>query len=399
MTVRRWRRAPQIWRSYGGENERHATWLELFFDLVFVLAVAELGGLLHDDTSLNGFLGFLLLFVPVWSAWASYSYYADQFDTDDVFERVLILVAMFITVALAVNVHNALDGNSAGFAASYVILRLLLIGLLIQACVAVPEARPLTLRYVGGFAISVVLWAGSILVPEPARYGVWVVALVIELVTWVVANVTSPSIPAQVSHMPERFGLFTIIVLGEAIVVVGAGIVDTDWQIRAVVAAAAGFTLAACMWWLYFDHLDESVIEEALTGGRVEIVRSHVWGYAHLFVFAAITAASVGIELAITHVGDTSLDTGARVALCGGLAVYLLAVTAVQWATPHSLPDQMIIARLIATAVILGLAIIGGVLSPVILTVIAMFVVVALTFTELWRATQSTDAAPFTVGE
>jgi low temperature requirement protein LtrA len=102
----------------GGGGGRHATWLELFFDLVFVLAIAELAHYLHDHLTVGGFLGFAFLFLPVWLVWSNFSYYADLFNVDSPFYRVAMLAAMLFSIALAVNVHGALDGGSAGFAAS-----------------------------------------------------------------------------------------------------------------------------------------------------------------------------------------------------------------------------------------------------------------------------------------
>ena len=110
-------------------GERRATWLELFFDLVFVVAIAALAVFLHDHLTLGGFLGFALLLVPVEWAWMSFAYYADQFDTDDTLFRVVMLVAMLASAALAVNVDGALEGSPAGFAAANVVLRLLLVDL------------------------------------------------------------------------------------------------------------------------------------------------------------------------------------------------------------------------------------------------------------------------------
>jgi low temperature requirement protein LtrA len=114
-------------RRPGGE--RRATWLELFFDLVFVVTIAALAVFLHDHLTLSGFLGFSLLLVPVGWAWMSFAYYADQFDTDDTLFRVVMLVAMLASGALAVNVGGPLEGSSIGFVVANVLLRVLLIGL------------------------------------------------------------------------------------------------------------------------------------------------------------------------------------------------------------------------------------------------------------------------------
>jgi low temperature requirement protein LtrA len=117
--------------------------LELFFDLVFVLAIAELAHYLHDHLTVGGFLGFAFLFLPVWLVWSNFSYYADLFDVDGSLHRVMMLVTMLFSISLAVNINVALDGGSAGFAASYVALRVLLVGLYAWAWRWVEETRAL----------------------------------------------------------------------------------------------------------------------------------------------------------------------------------------------------------------------------------------------------------------
>ncbi len=161
-------RCPSLYATT--EEERHATWLELFFDLVFVLTIAELAHYLHDHLTVGGFLGFAFLFLPVWLVWSNFSYYADLFDVDSPFYWVTMLAAMLFSISLAVNVHGALDGGSTGFAASYVALRVLLVGLYAWAWRYVEETRALAAWHIAGFSAGALIWGVSLLVPEPARY-------------------------------------------------------------------------------------------------------------------------------------------------------------------------------------------------------------------------------------
>ena len=256
----------------GSGGERRATWLELFFDLVFVVAVAALAGILHDDPTPVGFFGFFLLFVPVGWAWMSFAYYSDQFDTDDAPFR----VAMLAPATLAVNVEGALGGGSVGFVAANVVLRVLLVGLYLWAYASAHEARSISARFATGFAVGGVIWTLSLLAPEPVRYGLWALALGVEMAMPVFGYSRARSVPGHASHMPERFGLFTLIVLGESIVVLTSAVIDTDWQPASALAAVFGFAIAACLWWLYFDRVDEGAIAQSFTGGVAGVVRSHV---------------------------------------------------------------------------------------------------------------------------
>src|SRR5919197_5618673 len=124
-------------------EERHATWLELFLDLVFVVAIAELGTSFAQHVSARGFLVYLGLFVPIVWAWAGFTFYATRFDTDDLVYRLLTLLGMFAVAGLASTVPDALHGGQIGFALSYACIRIVIVLLYGRAYRAVPAARPL----------------------------------------------------------------------------------------------------------------------------------------------------------------------------------------------------------------------------------------------------------------
>jgi len=359
--------------------------LELFFDLVFVVAIAALAVFLHDHLTLGGFLGFALLLVPVGWAWMSFAYYADQFDTDDTLFRVVMLVAMLASAALAVNVASALEGSPAGFVVANVVLRALLIGLYAWAWRNATEARPMSARYATGFSVGALIWLTSLLAPEPLGYGLWALALLVEMGTPVLGYSTVRSVPGHVSHMPERFGLFTLIVLGESIVVLTSGVVDTSWQPVSSLTAVGGFTVAACLWWLYFDHVDEEAIGQSFTSGVAGVVRSHVWGYGHLAVWAGIATASVGIEFAISEASEPELSAAIRWAVCGGISLYLLAISAIQLATPTSLRGDVVALRLSVAILVAALAPLGVYLNPLVLVGLLALLLVGLTAFEVSR--------------
>jgi low temperature requirement protein LtrA len=377
------RRLPRL--RIGEEGDRHATWLELFFDLVFVVAIAALAGYLHDNLTPGGFLGFLLLFAPVGWVWMSFAYYADQFDTDDALFRIAMLAAMLGSAVLAVNVGGALGPDPAGFVLANVALRALLVGLYAWAWRGAPAARPISVRYATGFSVGSVLWLGSLLAPEPLRYALWALALALEMGMPVFSYSTFRSVPGHASHMPERFGLFTILVLGESVIILTSGVIDTSWQPGSVLAAVGGFVVAACLWWLYFDRIDEEAIGQSFTSGVAGVVRSHVWGYGHLLVWAGIAAASIGIEFAILEASEPALAAGPRAALCGGISLYLLAIGAVQRATPGSLANDVLAARLSVAAFAAFLMPLGAYLGPLALVCILAISLSGLTAFETRR--------------
>jgi low temperature requirement protein LtrA len=368
-------------RLYVGESEsgeRHATWLELFFDLVFVVAIAQLAHFLHDELTWAGIGGFVALFIPVWWQWIDFSYYADQFDVERSSYRLTILGVMFGMIVLAMTVPDALHGGSVAFATTYAALRLVIIVLYIQAWRLVPPSRELTARYTISFCIAFVVWLISIFVPEPVRFVLWGIALLIEIGNGPITYVTIRSVPAQVSHMDERFGLFVIIVLGEAIVAVATGVAGTQWQWRATLTGLGGFIIAVNLWRMYFECADSSVINWALRGNKQALLRSFVYGYSHFFVFAGIVATGVGIQSAIEATVKGSLTVEARAVLCGGLAVFLLGLSAVQWAAPRSLPGQIIGVRVLAAVGCAVLVWLGSFLTPPVLVGVLVAILVGL---------------------
>jgi low temperature requirement protein LtrA len=127
------------------------------------------------------------------------------------------------------------------------------------------------------------------LVPDPARYWAWAAGLLVELLGPIpaVSTLAEPEVSFHPEHISERYGLFTLIVLGESVLAVAIGTTDTGWDLNAVLTGVSGFVIAACIWWLYFDYVGSSALE---LGPR----SAFYWGYGHLLVYAAIATVGVG---------------------------------------------------------------------------------------------------------
>ena len=375
-----WRllRPPRL-RTLDDEDDRHASWLELFFDVVFVVAIAQLAHELAVDHSLHGFAVFGALFLPVFIAWQGFTIYADRFDTDDVVFRVGVLLGMLAILALAVQIPEVTAGSGTGFAVAYVLVRSLMIGLYLRAYRHVPEARPLIVRYAGGYSIGVGLWIVSLALDAPERYVLWGIALAWEYsLPWLVRSLF-PSIPVHSSHVPERFALFTIVVLGESVLAVALGVAGRDWAPSAAVIAVLGFVAAAAIWWMYFGHGNELAIERAPS-------RVLVFAYAHIPLLAALTAVGAGIALAIEHSSDSGLDAGTRWALAGGAAAYLVFLTIAQRRMVLGFLPRTAQSRAVGAGVLVAFAALGGELEPVVFTGLATAVLFGLVVVKLWTA-------------
>jgi low temperature requirement protein LtrA len=359
-------------------GSRHASWLELFFDLVFVLAVAQLARYLHAHLTPAGVLSFLFLLLPVWSAWMGFSYFSDLFDVDTPAFRTVMIAAMLLSIAVAVSIPMALDGGAAEFAAAYAGLRILLVGLYAWAGRHVVLARRFARWYVVAFSVVALLWVVSVFVPVPAAYGLWIVALAIEVSAPFVAQVAvRQEMPAQTSHLPERFGLFTLVVLGESVVVTGTAVSGTDWNWPSVLTASLGFIIVACLWWLYFDRVDEEAVARAYTGNVRDLVRGFAWAYGHLLVYAGLAAMSVGIEMSIaaaaapggitdTPGGETPEHLQAATVLGFGLAGSVLAISWVQSLSPPPFSRIAIVSRWCVAGLALLIGVWGARLPPLV---------------------------------
>ena len=324
-------------------EERHATWFELFFDLVFVAAVGQLGRALTLNPSAAVFARFAALFVVVVWAWVLYTLYANRFDTDDLIFRLAKSGAMLAIAAIAVNLHKTMDGRggAAAFAAEYVVLRVILIGMYVRARRhVVGPGRKLAETYVAGYSATTGLWVVSIFLPGPFRYVLWAVAMVIDLLiptrAWAVLKKHS----VVISHLTERFGTFFIIVLGESVVAVVAGVAGFELTFESWIVAGLGFVIALCLWWIYFDLTDTSVVGRGSLG--------LVFVYGHFPLLAGVVEFGEGTKLAITMAAQHGLGAGSRWALAGGIGAFALSLavlhigaerTSMRDHTPHILVE------------------------------------------------------------
>ncbi|MDZ5445639.1 low temperature requirement protein A [Micromonospora sp. 4G57] len=324
MGERRGRRRSLI-HGYGAA--RRASWLELFFDLVFVVAVFRLGQLLLDDPSARGVLVFAGLMSTIWWLWFSFSYFADLFDDDRPPSRIVQLAAMLGVLALSASLPHWSAGDADRFAVAYGLLLALLTatyGIVGRIDV---EAREFCWWNAAGFLIGAVLWFGSLLVSVPARYWVWGVALVVNAaIAGPLAYAVVRRAPTQKSHMPERFGLFTIVVLGDAVLAVANGIGATGWRPAAVAIGVGGFIMASGVWWVYFlATYDSEAGNRVLRAGREAVVRSYFYAYGHLLVYAAIVTAGVAVELAAKEAAHPGPGHDVAGRLLGGSQLAMMA--------------------------------------------------------------------------
>lgn len=352
--------APPQLRTKESEGHRSATWLELFYDLAFVVAVAVVAGRLLDDVSWTGVGSFFGYFALLWWLWASHTYYADRYDTDDLVYRLLAAGQMvaIVVIAAALSPDEAASGRA--FAHGYAVSRILLLAMYWRAYRHVGETRGLVRGYLVGFGLAAVVWAASAMVPDGGRIVLWAAALTIDLATPWVMRKEQARVPFDVSHLPERFGLFTILVLGESIAAVVVGLSHSPWAVIPTATAAMGVGLATALWWLYFDNARGSVVRRDARVRRTW--RPTVWIYTHLPVAAGLAAFGVALEIAVAQSGGGPMSAPARWLFVGSVAVVFGALAFIQLAaTPERTnPErQIVVSRVLGIPFLLVIGLLG----------------------------------------
>jgi low temperature requirement protein LtrA len=311
------------------------TWLELFFDLVFVAAVSQVAEPLRDHYTIGELTRFTPLFLLIWWAWTGRALFSTRFETDDGVQRALTLIEMFAVAVMAANARDSLASrSSAGFAAAYAVVRIILLVHYMRA-IHVREARRLTVAYLVGHGSAAALWLVSAVVPAFAlRLTLWALAFVIDLGTPAFAIDHSVRTPPHPAHLPERFGLFTLILLGESVVAVMKGIESQEtWSMPAASSALLGMAALFVIWWWYFDRVRATGEHHVRT--RADAKRLQLWTYAHFPLYLAIVVIGVGVRRVVTSATHAELPASDLLMWMTGAALLLLSMTAITMTGPH----------------------------------------------------------------
>ncbi len=308
------------------EQSRTASRLELFFDLAFVLVVAELATGLRESVTWSAALETAGLFTVVWWSWMGSTLYANRFDHDDVLYRLGKLGSMAAVVGMAASVTEATGERVVPFVLCCVVLRAVLLLQYARAHRHVEQARAGIRSYLLSTAAGAVLWTVSLGVPGPARYVLWGLALLVEAAAPVLVTATRTQVPLHLEHLPERFSLFVILVLGESIAAVAHGVADAAWAPGSVLAGLLCFVIAAALWWSYFDLAGAAakrLLDQA--GNEGSTLAHDVYVYGQLPLCLSLVAVGVGVQGVVVE-GASDVAAGVRALLSGGVALYLVTV-------------------------------------------------------------------------
>ena len=313
-----------------GEGHRQASWLELFFDLSFVVAVAQaalqLEHSLAEGHVAAGLIGYLVVFGTIWWAWMAFTWFANVFDTDDVPYRLLMIVMIAGSLGLAAGVPQIAHLDFRVGVLSYVVMRLAYVGQWLRVWLtAQPLWRPVAAKIIVLTTINQIGWVLFLWVPVEWKLQIFVAWFAVDLATPYVAG-WDARMGGHRHHIVERYGLFTIIVLGETVaastIAIGEAIESYAEAMPLLLLAIGGLITVCSLWWIYFDFS---------TGRAPGLGRTsqYLWGYLHYFIFAGTAAIGAGVALAVSWMTDREhvALTAQGVALVAGMAIALILVT------------------------------------------------------------------------
>jgi low temperature requirement protein LtrA len=308
------------------EHHRVATTLELLFDLVFVIAIAFAGAQLHHAVVENhmgsGLIHYAMTFFAIWWAWMGFTWFGSAFDTDDVVYRIAVFVQMAGALVIAAGVDEGFAGDFRLITYGYTIMRLASVAQWLRAAKQSPTHRSTALRFAAGIFLVQVGWLAILHLPKEWGYIAFSALVLAEFAVplWAErAGMTN----WHPHHISERYGLMTIIVLGESILAVAQALnkstVTAELPLSMVLFGIGSLMVIFAMWWLYFDH----DVAHHLT--RFKTV--FVWGYGHYLIFAAAAATGAGMAayVDVAHLaGQTMVPLAVKLFVSGPVATFVM---------------------------------------------------------------------------
>jgi low temperature requirement protein LtrA len=360
MTVNRER-----FRVEATGEQASVTPLELFFDLVFVLALTQVTAYLADHLTVEGMVRGMLLVAVLWWSWVGYSWLGNVVRADEGVVREVMLAAMATMFIFALAIPEAFDDLPGGLYGPVVVPVCYLVFRLLHLTMfwIVSRDDPGLRRQVMRFAPSVLLATTILLIAAgttgPSQTLLWATALVADYVGTLLGGASGWRLPSA-SHFAERHGLIIIVALGESIVAIGVGIAKLPISAPIIVGAILGLAVSGALWWVYFDvtaALAERALGEARGVERARMARD-AYSYLHLPMIAGVVLLALGLKKVLEYVGDASeyelsdpLTGWGLFALVGGVVLYLVGHVAFKWRTQHKLSWP----RLTAAAVLVAL--------------------------------------------
>lgn len=312
-----------------GTVERRTTFLELFFDLVFVYAITQIAGIVREDGSVRGFASAALVFLIVWWAWSQFTWLGNAIDLENRLHRLAVLAAAGTAFFMARGVPDAYEDGAAWFTVSYGLTMAIGLSLYWWGLRDDPGHQAALKPYLAVVVPGTLLVVAAGFVGPGVRTWIYIVA-VITLLASGAAAVRSEAWRMSPGHFAERHSLIVIIALGESMIAVGVAAAGLENTTRSVISIAIGVVGALALWWAYFDWLAEKTevhFRETPDARKAPFARD-AYTFGHYPLVFGIVAFSIAVEEAVAHPAE-ALDAAGRFGLGAGVGMYLVATAVV----------------------------------------------------------------------
>jgi low temperature requirement protein LtrA len=300
---------------------RKVTWLELFFDLFFVVVISSTSRHLSQEVTAYGVLSFVATFLPIWWVWIGATYYNERFETEGLENRLFTFLLMIPVAGLAMFSDHALDGNFRNYVLSYAVARGIILILWIRAGYYNPSFRPTSNRYAVGFLISLMLVIVSAFSSSPVKYILFGMALFSDFITPVFTVRHQAILPRFTrSKLPERYGLFVIIVLGEMIAGTVSGMArNAELTVEEFIIGVLGIAIGFGFWWIYFDYIGRRTFHSKMW-------LTLLWSYLHLPLVLSFVAVGASLWNIVGNRGELGFGTRILFTCATGFSLVVMGI-------------------------------------------------------------------------
>ena len=370
-------------------TDRSVGWLELFYDLVYVATLIQIGNFLSDNTTLLGFGQFLVLTVIVWWAWTGETFYQNRFVVDDIKHRILVFIQIFAIAAMGLSVSKAFGELYVQFTLAYIGTRFVLFLMYVRTAYVAGEGHALSRGYLIGFGGGTAIWIGSLFLPAEIHWVGWLVGIAFEFFLPFLPQFQrwARNLTFDRHHMSERFGIFTIIVLGEAFVKILDDAQGTALGVPQFVFGIFGFLVLNSIWWLYFGETEDKIVNQEILWKRV------AWMYSHAMVAASLVAFGVGAKklyaATLEHPEDPIYGPY-RLLYTAAVVMFLVALALIDYGLDHkSKKNMQIVIHLVSALVVamIGLTVTGA--NAILFVALISIVMVAQVVYDVYEARQA----------
>lgn len=384
-------------RERSAHGHHRVTYVELFFDLVFVFAVTQVSHTLLAHFTPHGVLEVSLLFFAVWWAWVFTSWVTNWLDPERTAVRLMLFALMLGGLVLSTSIPKAFETRALAFALAYVGMQ---VGRSLFTLWSIPDhERGLKLNFVRisiWLAFTAGLWIAGALIGGTSQIVLWALALMIEYSS-PVARFWTPGLGAtnvsdwsvEGGHMAERCALFIIIALGESILVTGATFAGLSWTPDIIAAFAFSFLGSIAMWWVYFHRGADAGAERISRSKDPGRLARLAYTYLHLPIVAGIVVAAVGDEVVLMHPHGHA-DAKAVFGLVGGPLIFLVGTLLFK----QTIHGRLQLSHLVGLAALIVLVFAGPRLSPLTLSAATTIVMLVVAGWEAWSLRAETPIEP-----